>query len=142
MDLMNGQKKDNNFLPIAITGLIIILGILVIYPKLNKSSINSSGKVTVENEFNQPQKNPTDKFIFTILNPENNSIINQSTVTISGKTLPEADIYVNEIDGKADNQGNFSIKYSLEEGENYIVVGANDSLGNYAEKELVLNYEP
>jgi len=49
-----------------------------------------------------------------------------------------ADVFVNEIDTKADASGNFRVSYSLELGDNYLIVGANDEFGNFKEYELMV----
>ena len=51
-------------------------------------------------------------------------------------------MFVNESETKADSSGNFSATLTLDEGENYILVVANDSSGNYAEKEFTITYTP
>lgn len=63
-------------------------------------------------------------------------------VKIAGRTAPGAEVFVNEIELTADEKGNFEVFYSLEEGENYILVVANDEGGDFAEEELVVVYTP
>lgn len=78
----------------------------------------------------------------SVTSPANGSTVTSSTVAIKGKTAPKADVFVNELEGKADAGGNFSVTVTLEEGENYFVVLANDELGNAAEAELTVIYQP
>lgn len=148
---MDETKKNFNFTPFAIIGIIIVLIYLAIKPKLNPVTVPTTpaeNKVTVENEFSGTREPSADnvsksdkQFSLTISSPINGSTVNSATIQVKGKTLANAEVFVNEIDGKADSNGNFSIGYLLEEGENYLVVGANDEDGNYKEMELVVNYE-
>ncbi len=77
-----------------------------------------------------------------ILSPENNSVVNNSIIKIDGKTVASAEVFVNEQETKADSSGNFSLNYSLDEGENELVVVVNDNQGNYLEKTLIITYQP
>lgn len=63
-----------------------------------------------------------------------------SSITIKGQTLPNADVAVDDKSVKADSQGNFSAPVTLDEGDNSIIVVANDANGNYAEKEIIITY--
>ncbi len=146
-------KNDYKFMPYAVIGLIVVLGIMYFYPKISKTiNLNTtSPKVTVENEFSQPKVSPeantpeekptTQQFSFAVTSPTSGTTVNVDTVTITGKTVPQADIFVNEVDTKADAAGNFSIAYTLEEGENYLIVGANDEFGHSDETELKIFYD-
>ncbi len=77
-----------------------------------------------------------------ILSPENNSVVNNSIIKIDGKTVASAEVFVNEQETKADTSGNFSLNYSLDEGENELIVVVNDNQGNYLEKILIITYQP
>lgn len=77
----------------------------------------------------------------TVSQPADKSSVTTSSVAVSGKTQPKADVSVNDTDLKADNQGNFSTKVTLDEGENTIVIVATDENGNYAEKEITVTYQ-
>jgi hypothetical protein len=79
--------------------------------------------------------------LLEIISPENNVKVSTSNITITGKAKPNAEVFVDDMELIADSQGNFSLNYQLEEGENEIVIVANDDLGNYAEKDLVINLE-
>jgi hypothetical protein len=75
----------------------------------------------------------------TIDSPENNSTVSSSEVTVSGKTVVSAEVSVNDKDIKVDQDGNYSVKITLDEGENTITVVANDENGSYAEGEVTVN---
>lgn len=72
--------------------------------------------------------------------PKNNTTVSSPTITVKGKTVPKADVFVNEKETTADTTGNFSLSYTLEEGENSILVIANDADGNASEAELTIAY--
>ena len=76
-----------------------------------------------------------------IENPSDKETVNSQSVKVTGKTSAMAEVFVNEKKTKADQNGNFSIEIILEEGENIINVTANDSAGNFAEKEITVYLE-
>jgi Glucodextranase, domain B len=77
----------------------------------------------------------------TISAPANGATVTNPAVAVKGKTSPNAEVFVNEAEGKADASGNFSIGLTLDEGENYLIIMANDAQGNVAEKELTITYD-
>ena len=78
--------------------------------------------------------------LLEITSPQNDAIVNNPQITIKGTTGATADVFINEVETKADSKGNFSAKLTLEEGENEIVIVANDAEGNYAETQLTVTY--
>lgn len=78
----------------------------------------------------------------TITAPTDKAEVETPTIAVSGKTVAYAEVSVNDKDAKADASGNFSIIVSLEEGENSIMVVANDDAGNAAEREIIVTYVP
>ena len=85
----------------------------------------------------------TENIVLTITSPENGATVSDLTIIIEGKTTSYAEITIGDKDVKADSNGEFSASLGLDEGENTITVVANDSDGNYAEKEItiILNTE-
>ena len=77
----------------------------------------------------------------TVTYPATNATLNSSSLTLTGKTAPNADVFVNDQTTKADANGNFSIKLNLDEGQNGLVVTANDANGNVAEQDLSVNVQ-
>lgn len=128
------MKKANILLT-----LIIIIGLYILLIRQNQITLSKnqgSGAKTEEvisSEINEG-------IILEIISPINQSIVNTASVTVKGKTAPNADVFINEKELKADGSGNFSSVMTLEEGDNYIIVAANDTEGNYAEKEIVVTY--
>lgn len=78
----------------------------------------------------------------TVTNPSGNVTVSSASLTVRGKTVAGAEVFVNDLETKADSTGNFSVMLTLDEGENYILVVANDINGNYAEKEYTITYTP
>ena len=76
----------------------------------------------------------------TITSPADGAIVTSAFVTVKGKTAPRAEVFINDISMVADANGNFSANVTLDEGENPIVIFANDADGNVAEKELTVTY--
>lgn len=77
----------------------------------------------------------------TISSPVNGATLTTETVVVRGKTKPNAEVFVNDETTVADTSGNFSVTLTLDEGDNPIVVSANDTDGNIAERELIVNYD-
>src|SRR5690606_20267990 len=76
----------------------------------------------------------------TVTTPTENSAVTTSEVTITGKTFPNADVFINDTEIKADSSGNFSSTVTLDEGENSILITSNDEMGNSAEQEVTVTY--
>ena len=76
----------------------------------------------------------------TITDPTNNSTVTTPTLIIKGVTIPKADVFVNDSEVTADVQGKFTVQVTLDEGENTLVVTANDANGNYSEQDLTVTY--
>ena len=147
---MDKTKLKNLLIPVALVGLIGVLSLMMFYPKSKTNPLSKetpTPKVTVANEFEQKPTDNTnntngEKFTFQVTSPTNKSTVKTAQVTVVGKTEQDADVFVNEIESKADASGNFKVNYTLEEGENYLIVGANNDSGNYDESELTLTYAP
>jgi hypothetical protein len=79
-----------------------------------------------------------------ISQPQNGSTIelrkNQLT-TIQGKTEPRARVFVNGRQTTANDQGDFSTTYQLQEGENKLMLEAQDLAGNKTQQELIINFK-
>lgn len=76
----------------------------------------------------------------TVSSPGNNTTTSSESISVKGKTVAGAEVFVNDVETRADASGNFSVTITLDEGENYILVVVNDALGNYSEKELTVIY--
>lgn len=83
----------------------------------------------------------SDKISLSITSPAPGTILKSPSVNITGKTSPNADIFVNDVATKANASGSFSINVTLDEGENNVIVSANDEEGNVAEQNLLVTVE-
>lgn len=100
-------------------------------------SPTNQGQTTDTNQTSNPEPQTSNIFL-EITSPKDDEDLSSTTVTVSGKTIPLADVSVNEKDTKADSTGNFSIAVTLEDGDDINVI-ANDKDGNYAEKTIAVN---
>lgn len=98
---------------------------------LNKDSITKIVEPTIVSE----------KIFLLVNEPKNNATVDNPIINISGKTIANAYIFINEQELKADINGNFASATTLEEGENYILIVVSDDLGNSAEKDILVNLE-
>ena len=75
----------------------------------------------------------------TVTSPIDSATVSTSTITVQGQTTPGATVTVNGISDVADDNGNFSIDVSLDNGPNAIDVIATDDSGNQGEVLLMVN---
>jgi len=136
--------------------LILVAGVgLVAYTRMTKKSdavnpvptmttstqVPGAGFPTTTPGSALPSPIPTVAQIsLTITDPTNNSTVTTPTLSIKGVTLPKADVFVNDSEVAADAQGKFTVQVTLDEGENTLVVTANDANGNFAEQDLTVTY--
>ncbi|HLL61043.1 MAG TPA: hypothetical protein VK338_04960, partial [Candidatus Nitrosocosmicus sp.] len=131
--------------------LVIVLVLLLITYSLFRSN-NAKTDDTLINDENPGNTTanigPTEKqvgnvkFFLTITEPQNNASVTESVITVRGKTVPDAEVFVNEKELLADKQGEFTVDLELVEGENEIQIFANDALGNVQEQSRTVTYTP
>lgn len=80
------------------------------------------------------------ELFLSVSTPLDGATVTTTTVTVRGMTAPRADVFINELEIRADAAGNFSGTLTLDEGENFITVMVNDESGNVAEKYLTVYY--
>ncbi|MBI3887886.1 hypothetical protein HY310_02355 [Candidatus Microgenomates bacterium] len=107
----------------------------VTVPDLNNQPTSPTNSVpptepAVENQIKLVIQSPIDK-----------SVVTTPSVKVTGQTVPNADVSINEIDTKANAAGNFSATVSLSEGENPIIIDAFDAEGNTSESVLSVTYQ-
>lgn len=79
--------------------------------------------------------------VLEIGKPQNGeSFFGARTITVEGKTEADARLTVNERVAIVDPEGNFSLVFTLSEGENLITVKAVDQAENEIEKTITVNY--
>lgn len=108
-----------------------------VYFKQFLNNLNFSKNV--EAQVSIPQQNQ--ELQLTILNLKDNDIVHNRILTFNGTTAPNSDIFINQSILKANINGGFSARINLDEGQNKIVIVANDDNGNYIERELAVFLE-
>jgi cytoskeletal protein RodZ len=132
--------------------IVIFLGVILLVVQSSKKEAISTSRTDSQNQENTGSKSSssdedtkkpyTDGLSLTILAPQNNSTVTSSTVIVSGKTSPGAEVAINDTELRANGAGDFSTAISLDEGENPLIIVANDAEGNSAEKEISVTYSP
>lgn len=114
--------------------ILVVVAILVTVGLLSGFYLNSKGKINlpINTQTISENQNITSDKISLTANVDANG-------NVTGKTSPFAEVFINDQTVKADKDGNFSLKISLDEGENQVLVSANDSDGNVAEQNLTVN---
>ncbi|MEK7495569.1 MAG: hypothetical protein AAB788_02645 [Patescibacteria group bacterium] len=125
--------------------IVIIVIIFSNYQKNNqtiKKMLNSKNAVTIQpTDLIKKTVNKSEKIFLQVDEPKNNITVNNPIINISGKTIANGYIFINEQELKADVNGVFASATTLDEGENYILIVASDDLGNSVEKDILVNLE-
>jgi len=136
------------FLLIISALIFVFLAILVIFSNFSKEDLVSkyeklSGQEVTQtnNETKVTDSSSKEEIFLEITTPKENDVVSSSLLTVRGKTLPKADVFVNDKELRADSNGNFSTNITLDEGENMVVVVSNDNTGNYVEREFLVTLE-
>lgn len=140
-----------NFLTLFLILLFIIGGFLIFVNFNKKDGVNQLNKIKQiipqknilpTGNVGQPEKEVANQGLtLEIISPKDKETMASSPITISGKTSPGVEVFVNEKQTKANASGDFSLTYEVLEGENEIYVVANDEEGNYAEKMITVYLE-
>lgn len=72
--------------------------------------------------------------------PATGAVVSSAQILVAGRTVSNAEVSVNDQDTTADASGNFSVPITLDEGENTIIVVANDVSGSSTEQDLNVTY--
>ncbi|MDO8658931.1 MAG: hypothetical protein Q7K55_09405 [Candidatus Levybacteria bacterium] len=115
----------------------------IAFEKKEQSKISITPKISKENTSSTNKKSNIDyqEIELSIIEPKNEFISSNSSILVKGNTVPNAEAFINGIELKADKNGNFLTVFSLYEGDNSILILANDESGNYSEKEITVNYQ-
>ena len=138
------MKKAASFVMIGITALAILFLAYLFITKgySNKgTSFLPTKTVSPTSDGITPESQETGsvtstKISLIITSPVNGSTLDSTNVSVKGKTSPNAEVFVNDVTGKADANGNFSVSIGLDEGSNLITVSANDAEGNASQQDL------
>ncbi|EKE14810.1 MAG: hypothetical protein ACD_12C00287G0003 [uncultured bacterium] len=128
--------------------VLLVVIIVIIFSNYQKNSqtikkmLNSKNVVTIQpTDLIKKTVNKSEKIFLQVDEPKNNITVNNAIINISGKTIANGYIFINEQELKADVSGVFTSATTLEEGENYILIVASDDLGNSVEKDIMVNLE-
>lgn len=77
-----------------------------------------------------------------VIEPQDESIVYSSPVVVRGTAWPDAVVSVDGQMAEVDEEGNFEVSVSLEEGPNLIEVVASDFRGNERRIEIAVIYIP
>lgn len=140
------MKKSISFYKYLLIGLalaLIILGVISSKKEVKEPSMPAD--VTVNENAEQTDESFEDvdegEFFLQVGSPKDGITVSSPSITVSGKTKSNADVFINDLETKADDDGVFSVNLTLEEGENIIIITAGDDEGNFDEEELTVNYE-
>ncbi len=130
------MKKMTPFL------FIIVLAVLVGVILVGSKALKQSGRYIAPSQTTYPSSTggTASSLTLSVASPTDGAEVTSPTVIVKGKTMPNAEVFVNDTNGTADTNGNFSIATSLDEGENTVIVIVNDADGNVAEQELTVTY--
>ena len=84
-----------------------------------------------------PEPQPRDLLLQVSL-PEDNSVVNQSRVSVTGRTSPDATVSINEILPVIGPSGEFEASITLEEGPNLIEIIASDLAGDVRSRVMTV----
>jgi hypothetical protein len=139
------MKKAIGYFLVAI---FVVASLVFVYFFLTKGYSSekvdlSKIKQDIVNEISPPKVEESgnvtsSKISLVVTSPLNGATLGSTNATVKGKTSPQAEVFVNDQEGTADINGNFSVNVGLDEGINQIVVLANDADGNAAEQDLTV----
>lgn len=150
----------NTLIAGLVVTFILVVGVLLMLSKQSKKQNNPASpleKISNQQDTESVGGQPTDQsqvitstkidesknnLLLIINQPQSGQTVTGPNYSVTGKTVPNAQVAVNDQDLTADSQGFFTASLTLDEGENIISILVNDELGNMAEKEIVVTYEP
>lgn len=105
---------------------------------ITEPTIIPTPTTTTENEIN----NLNDKL--NIISPEDNLLVSQSNIEITGSTISNSQIVINTstetFTGQSNQDGLFNIPIELEAGLNILKISSIDPLGNQLDTEINITY--
>jgi len=138
-------------IPLIIAGTVVLILLLIgVYLQMQQAKIQKEKILQERVVVSTPTPSPIPKetligalessITLTITAPLDKTTVKTNSILVKGKTTSKAEIFVNDKETIADANGNFSVLLPLEEGDNQVLVVANDADGNVTEKELTVGY--
>ncbi len=106
-----------------------------------KNTARNQEQTAVQQQENTPVAKMDKDIALSVISPQTNTTVTTASITVKGTTVPNAEVYVNDVELRADTKGEFSTPITLYDGENTISVAANDTNGNASEEELTVTYD-
>lgn len=158
---MSKSKADNSnpsekvlllILSLISVGLLVAI-VYVWYNALGKSAPSKPGDFLKTEQTKTPVETATPSaqipevlVPLTITSPKDQEVLTTKTLTVSGQTLPMANLTITggkeDVISQADETGEFSEKITLEEGDNSLTVTAFDEAGHQTSQTVTIIYAP
>ncbi len=145
--LKNNMRKTLPY--IIIVAAVLLVGIFLIkpgkkqMPQSKSANLPTQGQESIGTNMEETtSESYASGITLDISQPQPNTTVTSPTLIVKGRTSPSAEVFVNDVESKADAAGNFTATITLDEGENPIIVVVNDADGNSAENQILVNYEP
>ncbi|OGH12361.1 MAG: hypothetical protein A2857_01345 [Candidatus Levybacteria bacterium RIFCSPHIGHO2_01_FULL_36_15] len=130
------------FIALALGLALATLG-FYIFQSTKKGVLENSKKTDNINKTAE-NKDKTNGIILSIDSPTNESLVNERTIEVKGKTNPLNTIIVSsnleDAMGSADSNGNFSINIGIDAGLNNIIVRSFSSTGDETKDERTVTF--
>ncbi len=126
---------------VVIIALLGVIGFVLVKPKNIAVAPKIETPAGQDSLGGAPTPTPA-QVKLTVTSPTDGLIIKTSKLTVKGVTAASAEVFINDLESKADAGGNFSGTLTLDEGDNPISIIAVDENGNFAERELTVSFEP
>jgi len=140
---MLGVIGMKTVLMVIVLGVVAVGTLLVGYKFYNRQLPVVLNKVTSSPSGSALPTNGSvisESVALKIESPSDGQTVDTATIVVSGTTIADGEVFVNEVDVVADGSGKFSATVNLDDGENVINVIVNDENGNYVEKDLTVIY--
>jgi cytoskeletal protein RodZ len=118
--------------------VIFLIAVFIFISTLKDKQAEMTDSTASTTQTQDEQSQGVKDFFLTVRSPVSGTTQSSKSLTVKGKTTAGAEVFVNDTEGKANTNGDFSINITLDEGENTVLVIANDSAGNSLEKELTV----
>lgn len=136
---MKTEKVVISFIAVAIG--IMVAGVLFYFYQASKT-VSEEKQTTIK--ASSPTPTPQSSIFLTIDEPNNESVVETKTVTVAGKTVPDATVVITttitQLVVKPAKNGNFSVTVTIEDGENQIDVLAISPTGQEAHEVKTITY--
>ena len=136
------MKKEQIIISISalIIGILVAVTVFFLYQSTKKIKPEEIKTITI----NDPSPTPSSGLFLTIDRPGDEEVVDQRTLTISGKTIPDAKIVIltqsNEEAAVPTKDGNFSTDILLDQNENIIEISSIAPNGEIVKVKRVVIY--